>query len=77
LPEEELGPARTEEAKRLTGKEEAETVEVEVAVAADCLPCVPRLFSAATAVGISKTARHTGHFKGGWSICSTQKGEEG
>ena len=66
--------ASTEAAKKLTRRDEAETVAV-VAVAT-CLPFLPRRFSTATGIpgaaieeaGISKTARHTGHLKGGLSI---------
>ena len=69
--EEEAAVASTVEAKWLTGRDEAEmAVAVVVAV---CLPFtfLPRPFSTAAAagttttavavVGISKTARHTGH----------------
>jgi len=65
----------TEDANRFTGKDEAEAETVEVEVAA-CLPFLPRRFSTATGitagtiVGISKTARHTGHLKGALPISS-------
>jgi len=66
----------TEEAKRLAGKEDAEAkVAVAVEVAA-CLPFLPRRFStigaaAVASVGISKTARHTGHLKGALPIVNS------
>jgi len=60
--------ASTEEAKRLTGKYEAETVGRTAADA--CLLLLPRRFSTRMGVtaGISKTARHRGHLKGALPI---------
>ena len=76
------GVASTEEAKRLTGRDEAEeTIGVAVAVAVFevavtiCLLFPPRRFSEGTlertpegTAGISKTLRQRGHLKGAWPI---------
>ena len=60
------GVASTEEAKRLAGNDEAETIGVTGAVAG----AISLLFltSAAGGAGISKTLRHTRHLKGTWAI---------
>ena len=80
---EDVAVASTVEVKRLTGSEEAESGGVVAAAA--CLPFLPRRFSTAggtgtaAGVGISKTARHIGHVKGGlpmtakWNGCSKER----
>ena len=74
--EPEAAVASTEDAKRFTGKDEAEAKAEAVEVEDEVAACLPRRFSTATGIpgaaieeaGISKTARHTGHLKGGLSI---------
>jgi len=72
------GTDSTEATNRLAGSEEAEMVAGKVAAAFLPFPAFPQPFPESTAgagagtvgmvaveVGISKTARHTGHLKGG------------